>query len=126
MALPKLEKYDDTGTTTTLSYIQLGGDDLADDVRRDRAGVVNSRYGVPVDNRVWTNVRVWNLNINHAPQAHIEALRTYFEDGKCYLYPDGDIATKYSVFWIEDSFNPQFIKPGYYSLKATLKQTKDE
>ena len=125
MGYPSLQHLSLTGDPTfTLSTIHYGGDDLSKSIRRDRAGITQSRYGVPVSSRTWKNVKVWTLNINSGSQTYMESLRGYFEVGSFYLYPDiDDTDIKYTVFWMETSFNPVQIAPDQFKLKATFKET---
>lgn len=110
-----------------LSVIQLGSDDLTDDLNRDFAGVTQFRYGVPVATRTWMNPRSWRLNINVATKEYIEGLRQFFTDRVFYLQPDpNDDNTLYRVYWLEDQFRPQrVLRPGYYSLTATFVETPE-
>lgn len=125
MGYPAIQLITDTGSTpTNLTIIHVGSDDLSEALRRDRAGITHSRYGVPVASRTWKQAKVWNLNINSASQSYMETLRTFFEAGSFYLYPDSENLTiKYTVYWMEDSFDPQYIAPNQYSLRATFKET---
>lgn len=125
MGAPALKHLSVTGNPTfELSVIQLGSDDLSEALRRDRAGVTHDRYGVTIASRTWKQARIWNLNINVASQGYIESLREYFEAASFYLYPDIDnTAVKYTVYWQEDSFNPTYVAPGKYALRATFKET---
>lgn len=125
MGAPALKHLSVTGNPTfELSVIQLGSDDLSESLRRDRAGVAHDRYGVTIASRTWKQARVWNLNLNAVSKDYIESLRDYFEAGSFYLYPDIDnTAVKYNVYWQEEQFNPVYVAPNKYALRATFKET---
>lgn len=112
----------DGGATQELTTIHIGSDDLTTSLRRNRAGVTLERYGVPVAMRTWKSTKVWNLNINIAPQSYIEQLRDFYEAGTFWLLPDADSPSiKYKVIW-SGSFDPVYVKPGYYALQGVLRE----
>jgi len=86
MGYPALQKIQDgIPVVHELLYVQLGGDELSEELRRDRAGVVHKRYGVTIGSRTWVESKVWRLNINACPQSEIETLQQYFELGEFYF-----------------------------------------
>lgn len=116
-------KIDAASSATTLTYIQVGSDDLTEDLKRKRAGVTLERYGVPVAQRVWTNTRSWTLNLNVVPVSYIETLRAFYEAGTFWLYPNTAAPSiRYKVIWDGD-FDPIPVnKVGYYSLTASFRE----
>lgn len=123
MSIPAL-KLTTGGTAVQLTSVHVGSSDLTESLNRERAGVVHSRYGVPVASRTWKNGKMWRLNVNSASQSHMETLRDFFEAGSFYLYPDyTNEALYYTVYWIEEEFVPTYLAPDKYSLQATFKET---
>lgn len=105
----------------------LGSDSLRLCKRKRRAEITLYRHGVPVASYWWWTGRVWDVVINITAEANVTTLAAYHAARYFDLLPDIDVpATAYPVFWETDDFQPQQVKPGYYSLRFRLVEVPAE
>lgn len=105
-----------------LPTYHLGSDDLLKELPGVSVDIEVQRYGVPISIRQWRELRRWRVNFNSVTEAQVGVLRPFWAARTFRFLPGGDPNIYVSIRWVDKGFEPDYIKPGYYSLSFVIEE----